>query len=510
MDKFTSLFYQFTDGACDYLRIKNVELVEATQVANVHMLVREDKYDNFDNKIIKQLEKFFKAIVKTYKVNFSFERLVVSEAIVREELIQQLLSTFPFVASNILLDTIEVEVDEDIHVTIYMPERVSDYAKDNDFAAKVAEFVQDRFMCKSFVNVELTDERVEETSLSTQPTLSNRIRATEVKYLAGTKSPEPSSATLIEGIKEKADNILVLGTVRNWQLTDYKKKQQEDEANGRHYEVSPELAKKRERYPYRYSFTLDDTTGSIRVMFNAKEPLKSLDPAPTMVIVRGRVFYSEGRGDYNVSARTIYSCKADFEALKEARKPLPVPDTYRTEPLPVEVKERVMQMRLDDEDFAPKRVLGTVVFGWVKSISNTKLIPYEMSFVKVEDGKPTCHYTTYVFNRDVLSIDARHKSYVTTAPRLGDIVPDLVKFLDKTLVVVFDANSLQALLSETAKPLRLKLEAEFWDANQLVKKSKDKTSFDKVLSQHGIIPQDDTSYEYAYSLYELYLDVKGA
>ncbi|MBO4534589.1 MAG: hypothetical protein J5755_01475, partial [Clostridia bacterium] len=168
------------------------------------------------------------------------------------------------------------------------------------------------------------------------------------------------------------------------------------------------------------------------------------------------------------------------------------------------------QMTLDDEAFAPKRLQGNIVFAWFKSISESKIIPYELSFIKVVDGVPKEHYTTYVYCRDVLSIDAQYKAYVTNAPRLGDLVPDLVKFLDKTLVVSFDAAALQTLLADTAKPLRLKLDAEFWDANQLSKKNKDKASFDKALSAHGIMPLSDTSYEYAYSLYELYLEVKGA
>lgn len=497
MDKFSALFYEYTEGACDYLRIKNVELISSSMTANVHIFVREDMYDNFDNKVIKQLQQFFRSIVKQYKVNFTFERLIVSESVVREELMQFLLGNFPFVTSNIRLDSIELELDEDIHVTLFLPTRVMKYALDNDFVNKVSEYLTDRFMCKAHINMELTDEIIEESESATSPTIARRIRCTDVKYLVGTRSPEPSTATLLEFVKEAQDNILVLGTVRNVQEKHYETQRAEDVKN------------KRTFYPYRYIITLDDTTDTIKVIYKAKESLAVLKTPPPVLVVRGRVFYSEDRGEYAVFAKTIYSCNVDFQALKESRKPLPVPAQYRYQPLPVTVKERMTQMSLDEEIAPAKTLVGNIVFAWAMSTSTDGLVPYEISFLKVKDGVPTDHYTSYVFCRDVLAVDTRFKAYVSSAPRLGELTPDIVKFLDKSLVVAFDATTLQTLLTDAAKALHYKLDAEFWDASQLNKKIKDKESFLKQLAPYNIVPEDDTAYEYAYSLYLLYLEIKG-
>ena len=497
MDKFSQLFYQYTEGECDYLRIKNVELAESTMTANIHVYVREDKYDNFDNKVIKQLDKFFKAIVKQYTIKFFFERLVVSEAVVREELVQYLLVTYPFVASNLRTETIVVEVEEDVVTTLFLPERVMEYAKHNVFQKQVEDYLSDRFMTSAKVCLELTDDVVEESEIAKAPILSNRVRVADAHYLAGTKSPEPSSATLLETVKDPQESIFVMGKVSNFEMKKFDAQRPED------------AAKKRTFFPFRYTFGLDDTTGKIRVTFNSKLEVDALKTPPEFLVVRGRVFYSEGRGEYAVYAKTLYTGKVDFDVLAESRKPLPPPAEYRVEPKPASVKVQVRQLRLDEEEPPQKTIPGTVVFAYVKSVSKTNLSPYEMSFIKVKDGVPVSHYTTYVYLRDVLGIDARFKSYVSTAPRLGDITPDLVKYLHHELVVAVDAPSLQNLLLSTAKTLRYQLDCEFWDAAQLGKKGKEKLSLDKMFSAHHIVLDDDTAYEYAYGLYRLYLEMKG-
>ena len=503
MDKFSSLFYNYTDGKYDYLRIKNVDVNTEARTANVYIYVRDDKYDNFDNAVIKELRAFFGEIVKKYTFNFYFERLLVSADIVHRSLTEYINVNFPFVAANILFDSIDVYASADaIECTVYMPESIRQYAEECGFVASAETHLTDAFIMPAHLAIELTDVVVEENNTDNAQRLFTVVPVDDIKYLCGVKSEYSRLPTMMRYVKQAAERVAVCGEMSEMRVNVY---EQEPPKEGEE--------SKRRFYKYRYSFMLYDGTESMRVLFGTNDdkcPLKDITAGQFMV--RGRVFYNERTGSFNVYAKTVYRCAIDKASLAEMLKPLPPPETYRIQPAEVEEIPRTVQLSLglDGED-APsgKRLSGKYVFLYMRSLAKDKLVPYELCALRVNDGQPVEKYTTYIYTSDLIEIDVAIKSSVSTAPRISDVVPDLVKFFEGTTVVALQLDKVQPYLTDIAKALRYVFACDWTDGSILLKKGKETLSFAKACKQKHIEITSDAADAHARALFELYLAEKG-
>ena len=502
MDKFSSLFYTYTNGKYDYLRIKSVDVNTDARTANVYIYVREDKYDNFDNAVIKELRAFFGEFVKKYTFNFFFERLLVSADLVHRALSEYINTTFPFVAANILFDTIDVFVSPtQIECTVYMPDSIRQYAKECGFVAAVEAHLTDAFIMPAKLTIEITDYVVEEDNTDNAQRLYTVVPVDDIKYLCGVKSEYSRMPSMMRYIKQAADRVAVCGDMSEMRVKTYEEEPPKEGEESR-----------RRFYKYHYTFMLSDGTESLRVLFNTNDekcPLKNVTEGQFMV--RGRVFLNERTGAFNVFAKTVYRCAIDKERLAEMLKPLPPPEHYRILPEKVEVAPKTVQMTLgfDDEQPREKRLPGEYVFLYLRSTSKDKLVPYELCALRVKDAKPVEQYTTYIYTADLLAIDVAVKASVSTAPRISDIVPDLVKFTQGSTVVSLQLDKVQPYLSDIAKALRYVFVCDWTDGNLLLKKGKETLSFAKACRQKQIEIESDGAEACAKALFELYLTEKG-
>ena len=503
MDKFSSLFYTYTDGKYDYLRIKSVDVNTEARTANVYIYVRDDKYDNFDNAVIKELRSFFGEIVKKYTFNFFFERLLVSADLVHRALTEYINTTFPFVAANILFDTIDVFVTADaIECTVYMPDSIRQYAKECGFVDSVEHHLTDAFIMPAKMKIEITDYLVEEDSTENTQRLFTVVPVDEIKYLCGVKSEYSRLPSMMRYVKQAAERVAVCGDMSDMRVKIYEQEPPKEGEESR-----------RRFYKYHYTFVLSDGTEQMRVLFNTNDekcPLKNITDGQFMV--RGRVFYNERTESFNVFAKTVYRCSIDKARLADMLKPLPPPDTYRIQPQPVEEAPRAVQMTLGllgDDGPHDKRLPGEYVFLYLRSLAKDKVVPYELCALRVKDAKPIEQYTTYIYTADLLEIDVSIKASVSTAPRISDIVPDLVKFFEGVTVVSLQLEKVQAYLGDIAKALRYVFACDWSDGNLLLKKGKETLPFVKACRQKRIEIENDSAASYAKALFELYLAEKG-
>lgn len=502
MDKFSRLFYKYTDGKYDYLRIKNVDVNTEARAANVYVYLREDKYDDFDNALIKELRAFFSEIVPKYTFYFHFERLLVSADLAHRRLTEYVMVNYPFIAANIVFDTVDVVVTHDcIECTVYLPDYIMQYAKERDFAKRVEEDLGDDFIMPVKVNLELTDVVVEESQVDKTKHAYSVVPVDGIKYLCGVKSEYSRMPTMLSMVNQPMERVAVCGDMSDMRLKTYEPEEPKEGEES-----------KRRFYKYHYTFNLADGTDNIRVLFNTNDdkcPLKDVTDGQFMV--RGRVFYNERTQSYNVFAKTVYRCVIDKAKLEDMLKPLPVPDTYSIQPVEVHEVEKPVQLAigLEDEPGGPKRLAGNHVFLYMRSAAKDKLVPYELCAFKTEGGKPTLAYTTYVYCADLLSIDVAIKSSVSTAPRISDVVPDLVKFFDGCTVVCFRLEKVQHYLVDIAKALRYVFTCDWSDADSLLKKGKETFTFAKMCRTKQITIDGEDAAANARALYELFLSEKG-
>ena len=502
MDKFSRLFYDYTDGEYDYLRVKNIDVNTESKVANAYLYVREDKYDHFDNAVIKRLREFFGEIVPGYRFNFFFERLLVSADLVHRRVVEYISVNYPFVAANIVADTIDVEVTGNrIECRVYMPQYILQYATERHFVEDLKEDLADAFIMPADVKVELTDVVVEESEAVDSGRTFTAVPVDNIKYLCGVKSDYSRMPTMLSYVRQEAERTAVCGD-----MSDMRQKVYEPEA-------PREGEKQRRFYKYHYTFTLNDGTDNIRVLFNTNDekcPLATITQGQFMV--RGRVFFNERTQSFNVFAKTVYSCTIDKQKLDEILKPLPVPDAYRIEPVAVAEEIRPMQLTLGLEGegvVSQKRLAGEHVFLYLRSTAKDKIIPYELAAIRTDKGKPYSLYHTYIYAGDLLQIDADIKTAVATAPRISDVVPDIIKFCEGATVVCFQLDQTQKYLVDIAKALRYAFSCEWNDADGLLKKGKETLSFAKACRAKHIAVHNDGAVDMAHALYELFLQEKG-
>lgn len=499
MDKFTQLFLQFSQGKYDYLRVKKVDIIESTRTVHVYFYVREDIYDaGLSGQLNKDLTSFFRRIIKNYTFKYFYERLIVSADLVHSVLADYIHTQYPFVAANIQMETVEVEVlAERIDCTLYMPTGILAYARGNEFIDALKQEISDSFLMPCTVHAELTDVEVAEEEIESRTyRTSQSIKVMDPLYVCGVKAQPAKTPVMISSVKEAADRAVICGRIRDVRCKEY----------------DPNSAKEGRRfYRYHYTFKLDDTTGSMRVLFNTNDaacPLKDITSGEYMV--RGRVFYSEYSNAFNLAAKSVFSCKIDFDDLKERMKPLAVPDSYRIEPQPLDGVEESVQLSLDGLfDDVGRHLEGTYVFMYADSIAKDKFLPYRISFVRTEDGKAVSHYTQFVYNKDVINVDAEMKSQVTTAKRLVEMIPDLVRYLHNATFVALDMPTVQQELMQLAEALHYHFECNFVDASLLLKKGKDRVSFTSALRSRKISLVEDSAFGKAYALFQLFLQMKG-
>lgn len=502
MDRFSSLFYAFTEGKYDYLRIKNVDVNTETRTANVYIYVRDDKYENFDNAVIKDLRAFFGQIVKKVTFNFHFERLLVSADLVQRRLTEYVAVTFPFIAANVMMDTVDVQVTSDrIECTVYMPQSIKQYAEERGFVRAVETDLTDAFIMPAKVEIEVTDAVVEEEQADNSSALFTVVPVADIKYLCGVKSEYSRLPLMIHYVRQAQERAAVCG-----ELSDIRVKEYEPQEPKEGEET------KRRFYKYHYTFVLNDGTDSMRVLYNTNDekcPLQSVTDG--QFLVRGRVFYNERTESFNVFAKTVYRCTIDKAKVAELLKPLPPPARYRVEPQAVEDSTELVQLSfaMDGETGGVKRLQGEHVFLYVRSLSKDKLQPYELCALHTVGGKPVDRYTTYVYQSDLLEIDVAIKSAVAIAPRISDLVPDLVKYFEGKTVVTLHLEKTQRYLAEIAEALRYAFDCDWADADMLLKKGKETLTFAKACRARHVEIASDSAYSHAKALFELYLAEKG-
>ena len=87
---------------------------------------------------------------------------------------------------------------------------------------------------------------------------------------------------------------------------------------------------------------------------------------------------------------------------------------------------------------------------------------------------------------------------------MADLIPDLVKFTQGSLLVTLDLDKVQPYLTDLAAKSRYAFACDWYDANLLCKKGKIIQNFATVLHNHGIALRSSDAYDCAIALFELY------
>ncbi|NCA67698.1 MAG: hypothetical protein EOM87_06520 [Clostridia bacterium] len=509
MNDFLTLLQNKYGEKYNYIRVKCVEVFKQSKKVNITLYIPEDVFDyEFENDDIKAIKGVLEDVINgendaegksKVKINLYFEKIYFDTEILKGALSDYIKAHYPYVGSNIDFERLELELGSEITINFVIQESVYDYASKSDFEESVKKFLEDKYYLVSNITYEIVENSgvsIEENAQSLQHR-SVFIPVSDIQKICGKGELKGMFPKHIAVINKAGDNISICGKI---ELVDRKIYDETQAVEGKKF------------YKYHYILSVDDTSASMKVLYNTNEedcPLEKLAPGSD-IIVRGRVFYKENTGKFIMFAKGIGKCEIDFATVKAQLAPLAPPDEYR---LPPKIYERKMggyQMELDVMGNGQKEKsvsTGEVVAMHYLSIpkSNEEII-YEIACIVINDGKFTEYYHTYLKSprSDNMNIEAKVK--VMTAPRLSTVIPDLIKFTAGRIILALDVFNSVKTLNEVAKPLRYVFHNELKEVKSYGKKSKGDSNLISICRENGIkLNSSASAMEYAEAIGQLYL-----
>ena len=530
MADFLTLLNEKTFGKYDYLRVKSAEVNSVVATVVVTFLVPPDKYSSLGVDEQKEIKDFLKEQLPAFEIHINFEKHLMDKQMILSRAWDFISKRFPFVACGLKKGCITFYEDSNCSVLhIKCGESISEYAKGAGFENVISDYLYNRFCIRCAVRWEITDsEPVDSEQVYIEKVYdirSNLIPISNRCYLAGKKSDlEKGLPTHICDVKKESEGVLVCGIVRYFDLKDFGEQPQSAIPSDEELELSStELAimevnakKARKRRRYCYKFTLDDSTSKIKVSFFTAEKIADLDGVKDgdSLMVRGSSKYNELFDDYSINARLIARCEIDFEAVKEQMKKLPPPDNYlEIKPGKYEYDE-LSQIALDDEtvEATDESTVCALVFSYAKIDSENgeyKEIPYEMACIKQVGKIPSEYLHTYLKVADTSTISVDLKDSVFSAPRLENLIPDILKFIQGSTVAVLRKDVIDTVFA-LADNLRYEApEADFKNLHSLGLKKGDegKTFYERCADKKIILSPSAGAMSHARAMLKFYNSV---
>ena len=447
MTDILNLLNQQFDGSYDYLRLGRVEISTPERRANVVFLMPEDIFDyHFNSTDVEKIKDVVKkALGGEFTVYCKFEKIVITEENFKSALIEYMEKHFPLVTANIDFSAITVRIEDKIHLEIPVAENLKNYMKLVNFDERIKKFIYERFSSDSDLSFVLMPDD-QEIKIETKPRqrYGKSVTVTDKKILYGKESELLSPAVHISTLKGEGQDVVCCGKVSFLRYYDRDEKKR---VEGKRF------------YPHYYTFSINDTTGSLNVFVNIDGEMPLLKDGVD-VVCRGRVNSREDRASLSMYARSIALCTIPYALIHEQTKPLAPPERYSVlEPKTYE-EEVYSQIRFDMGDVhseGPRVSVPPTVTAAIRAIKTERaFVPYEIAMCYVEGNKIREYVHSYLkvaFTEKTERAEfANAKGYAS--PRLSTVVPDLIKFSAGKLIVASNPQFLLDLLNQTAKPLR--------------------------------------------------------
>ena len=528
MADFLTILNEKTYGKYDFLRVKSVEVNSSVGSVTVTFLVPPEKYSSLGLDEQKEIKEALTEQLPTFEIHINFEKHLMDHKMILSRSWDFISKRFPFVACGLKKGNVAF-FEENNHSILHIkaPESISEYAKGVGFEGVLSDYLYNRFCIKCAISWEVCE--VDENDLDqvyiekVYDVRSNLIPISNRRYLAGRKSDlEKGLPTHICDVKKESESVLVCGVVKYFDIKDFGEQPavvenpvEDSELSSTELAIKEVNAKKtRKRRRYCYKFTLDDSTSKIKVSYFCVEKNPELDNIKDgdSLMVRGNSKYNELFDDYSINANLIARCEIDFEAVKEQMKKLPPPENY------LEIKpgtyeyEELNQISFDNEEEGEKdeNVICALAFSYVKIFDDNgidfKELPYEMACIKQVGKTPREYIHSYLKVSDTSSISVDLKDSVFSAPRLENLIPDILKFIQESTVVVLRKDVIDTIFN-LAESLRYEApEADFKNLHSMgVKKGDDgKTFYERCADKKIILSQDAGAMSHSRAMLKFY------
>ena len=430
-----------------YLRIGKVDISTSDKRANIIFLMPEEVFDYSFNS--QDVEAIVTAVKETlgnaFKVNCKFEKIILSEEIFKNALIEYMEKYFPLIAANIDYSGIKIGLGETATICMSVPENIHKYMPTVSFEERIRAFAQERFVLSVKFAFDIVPDEIRTKAFEANQ--ANRygrtVQVTDKRILFGRENELSIPAVHISTLRGDGQDVACCGKVK---FLKYNIRDESKRVPGKKF------------YKNYYTFSISDTTGHLNVFINLDGEVPLLKDGED-VICRGRVNLRDDMSSFGMYARAVALCTIPYEIIREQTKPLAPPDRYSIlVPKPYEeVVYSQLTIGMDDRSSEVAAYLDSTVTVAIRTIKTERAyVPYEvaMCFVK---GKSIVEYV-HTFLKVNFTEKSERAQYANSkgyaSPRFSSVIPDLVKFAEGKTLVAVNPQFVIDLLNGTAKPLR--------------------------------------------------------
>jgi len=440
-------------GEYSYLRLGSVQISPNDMTAHLTFLLPEDMFNHsFRSADIEKIESAVKRSLEgKYKVTCKFQKIILSEEVFKNALIEHMEKFFPLIAANIDYSKLKITIGDEIVIHMAVEENIYTYMPTVSFEKRIKEFADNKYVVKvTFQYDILPDEiRTKRFEANQANRYGRTVQVTDKKILFGREADIVSPAVHISTLRGEGQDVICCGRVKFLK-----------------YNTRPDSKKVEGKKFYRnyYTFSISDHTGFLNVFINLNGEIPLLQDGVD-VICRGRVNLRDDMTTYGMYARTVALCTIPYEVIREQTKPLAPPEEYsllRPQPYEEQVYAQLSIGAGMEEEVAPITLEPTVTVS-IRTIKTDRyFIPYEVAMCHVEGNKIRSYLHTYLKVAFTEKTDraqfANSRGY--SSPRLSSVIPDLIKYTEGKTLVAVNPKFMLDILNETAVPLRYRFTNE--------------------------------------------------
>lgn len=440
-------------GEYAFLRLGSVQISPNDKTIHVTFLLPEDKFNySFRSADIEKIENAVKEAVEgEYKVVCKFQKIILSEEVFKNALIEHMEKYFPLIAANIDYSKLTITIGDEVIIHITVEENIYNYMPTVSFEKRIREFAENKYVVQvRFEYDVLPDEiRTKRFESNQANRYGKTVQVTDKKVIFGKESDLLSPAVHISTLRGDGQDAICCGKVK---FLRYNTRDESKKKEGKRF------------YKNYYTFSISDHTGFLNVFINLNGEIPLLQDGVD-VICRGRVNLRDDMTSYGMYARAVALCTIPYEVIREQTKPLAPPEEYsllKPQPYEEQVYAQLSLTASVKQDAAPVFIEPTVAVS-IRSIKTDRnYVPYEVAMCHIEGDKIVSYVHTYLkvafTEKSERAQYANAKGYAS--PRLSSIIPDLIKYTEGKTLVAVNPKYMLDLLNETAVPLRYRFTNE--------------------------------------------------
>lgn len=478
-------FNDRTDNRFSYLKLTEVNVFVKTQKIEVMLIYPESKkHDVYENNllIVAGIKEVIdsKATVDVILTMSHFDLEFFKKNFV------EYFKKFPSVSAVVSVDNLSWEVVDDIHyLTLKVDEEALKYMKEKEVDKGLESLLENNYCEKIVLSYQplthdYNSDNIDQEEFDSAPELvletpdeGRFITPENVEEFLGNIVYD--KATYISDCKKVVDNIVLCGTISEWQELRRKPKNEGEEGK-----------------PF-FKFTLSDFTGNVKCLIfprNGTLDKISLLKNGKSVVIKGSVQESTFRGetslDIFVKDLSLCTLPANFTENKYIRV---VDENYKhVFPKPYFEREQV-NLFATQEKYVPEKLKKNVyvVFdleATSKYPDSAKII--EIAAFKMINGVICESFTTFVnpqmeIPEDITELTSITNDDVKNAPTIAEAMPDFYKFVEGAILVGHNISTYDIpLLNAEGDKLHIRFYNDYEDTLIMARK------YLKAIKKHGL------------------------